>query len=180
MEVPEVFIVWWTQNASSNFDLASLSNVNRQWRRIVVQAILEQAQRENVSSTVLLLPSMVRAILNSDATARIHSLQHDEQDTFCAAWFHPAGIQMQQLPIAGDVWDYENETVNGAFAPSGAPFYAGSEEERPRNSPRGRSMLRGRQEGPLCSHEWQGYREPMDVLEPFGYAEHFVQVRGGV
>lgn len=185
MQVPEVFVAWWTRHASSNVDLANLSNVNRQWRNIVVNVLLEQAEEEQVSSSsLLLLPSMLRGILTGTTAPSNH-----ENDTFCAAWFHPSGIQIQQLGLVtgGEVWDFEGEDTT--FAPSGGAFYGGSDEERPRRSrnfssaSRGRSLLRrheeqqqAQQEGPLCSHEWQGYRHPMDVLESFGYAEHFVQV----
>jgi hypothetical protein len=161
MEPPEIFIEWWAEFVSSNVALASLSNVNRSWRRIVIRVLLEQAQREKDVS-LLLLPSMLRAILTKN-----NATQHDK-DTFCAAWFHPAGIQIQSLQAAGDAWEHEGESEI-LFAPSGVPFYAGSEDERPR----GRALRRP--EGPLCSHEWQGYRDPVDVLEPFGYAPYFVE-----
>jgi hypothetical protein len=166
MEPPEIFIEWWAEFVSSNVALASLSNVNRSWRRIVIRVLLEQAQREKDVS-LLLLPSMLRAILTKN-----NATQHDK-DTFCAAWFHPAGIQIQSLQAAGDAWEHEGESEI-LFAPSGVPFYAGSEDERPR----GRALRRP--EGPLCSHEWQGYRDPVDVLEPFGYAPYFVEVSSSV
>jgi len=167
MEIPELFVEWWAHYASSNTDLASLSNVNRKWRGIVVRVLLEQ--EKNSSSTLLLLPSMVRSIMAANDTH-----ETEEKETFCAAWFHPAGIQIQQLAVPGEVRDDGDD----GFAPSGVPFYAGSEDERTERSgrsPRGRTRVR-QPEGPLCSHEWQGYRDPMDVLDPFGYASHFVEV----
>lgn len=186
MVVPEVFIEWWAQHASSNTDLANLSNINRQWRRIVIQTLLEQDQKED-NKTLLLLPSMISRILSKESAASTGSThqQRDEQDTFCAAWFHPAGIQIQQLNVTDHVWEYEGERGEMAFAPGGVPFYGGSEEEvltgrfgvQTTTTSRGRTPHRQRQEGPLCSHEWQGYRDAIDVLEPFGYAPHFVEVR---
>lgn len=169
MEVPDVFIEWWTQHASSNVDLASLSNVNRKWRSIVVRILMENVGNSESKSALLLLPSMLRRTLANES--------HDkDEETFCAAWFHPAGIQIKQFHVAEGVWDDGAGDTSMQFAPSGVPFYAGSDEERrpSRPSPRGRSPHR-EQQGPLCSHEWQGYRHPMDVLEPFGYAEPFVQ-----
>lgn len=157
MEVPEVAIKWMVQHASSNVNLASLSNVNRQWRRIVTATILSTKGK-------LLLPSMVNAILFEVTTGG---------DTFCAAWFHPAGIQiLQQMSVAEDVGEEDSEK----FAPSGGQSYAGSEERRP---PPPQIIFDG-VEGSLCSHEWQGYRDPMDVLGPFGYAAVFVEVRENV
>lgn len=161
---------WATRHASSNLELARLSNVNRNWRHIVVRVILEQVENESLQMSLLLLPSMVRSMWNKT---------DEERDTFCAAWFPPEGIQIQQLPVPGELWEDGEETQ---FAPSGVPFYAGSDEERMgrrtvRSPPRSRSRTRYRQrEGPLCSHEWQGYRNPMDVLEPFEYAAAFVEV----
>ena len=183
MEVPEAFIEWWTQNAASNVDLASLSNVNRKWRNVVMRSLLNQVEesveRKNSSTpssssaSLLLLPSMLRAIMLSNSD---HKPSDDE--TFCAAWFHPAGIQIQQLNTPSDMWD---EGESDMFAPSGVPFYAGSEEEGASRalalkSPRGgRTCPLLQKERPLCSHEWRGYRNPMDVLEPFGYAAYFVE-----
>lgn len=176
MEVPVAFIEWWTEFATSNVDLARLSNVNRAWRRIVIRALLEQAQKKD-NNTLLLLPSMIRAILSEDT-----AIKQGGNDTFCAAWFHPAGIQIQQMAVVDDVWEHEAAGSGGMFAPSGVPFYEGSEEEQLtgrfgiRTIPR-RGRTPHRQEGPLCSHEWQGYREAIDVLEPFGFAPYFVEVR---
>lgn len=172
MEIPEAFIKWWTEFSSSNVDLAHLANVNRKWRRIVIKVLLEQAEKpQNDKTLLLLLPSMIRGILANETSIT----QHDN-DTFCAAWFHPKGIQIQQLQLMGDVWEHERDQM---FAPSGIPHYAGSDEELTgrfgvRTTSSGRTLVR--QEGPLCSHEWQGYRDPMNVLEPFGYAAHFVEV----
>ena len=158
MEVPEVAIKWMAQHASSNVNLASLSNVNRQWRRIVTATILS-------TKGTLLLPSMINTILSETTTGH---------DTFCAAWFHPAGIQIQQISGAENVREEEHSEK---FAPSGGQSYAGSEEGRRSSLPQ---INFDGLEGPLCSHEWRGYRAPMDVLGPFGYASAFVEVSDNV
>lgn len=74
------------------------------------------------------------------------------------------------------------------FAPGGANSYAGSEEERTRRRPKPANLsvhssptaleaqIFDKSEGILCSHEWRGYQNPTDVLQPFGYTESFVQL----
>lgn len=158
MEVLDVLIKWLVQNASSNVDLARLSNVNRTWRSHVIAAILEQAQE---GTPRLLLPSMVNFIFQQSPS---------EEETFCASWFAPAGIQIQSISKLGDTWD--TEVSDNLFAPNGEQYYPGSEEERSSV----RMDIIDQAEGPICSHEWKGFREPMDVLEPFGYTSKFVEV----
>lgn len=164
MEVPEVAVRWMAQHASSNLDLASLSNVNRQWRSITTATLLS-------SPSSLLLPSMISTILTQNS---ITVTANDKNNTFCAAWFPPAGIQIQQMDNGHGGEERVGEEESDSFAPSGSLSYAGSEEgQGPSLSAINFHEL---EEGTICSHEWRGYREDMDVLAPFGYAAAFVEV----
>jgi hypothetical protein len=103
---------------------------------------------------------MISNILTQNSTA-------NDKNTFCAAWFAPSGIQIQQLDGGVHVGEEESDS----FAPSGNLSYAGSEE-----GPSLPAIHFHGVEGTLCSHEWRGYREARDVLAPFGYAAAFVEV----
>lgn len=150
------------------------------------------------SNSLLLLPSMARYIMLQGSIA---PTRNSPTETYCLAWFHPMGIQFRRIPV--DVMDdsdnedqamveksrYRNESPQ-PFVPAGGQSYAGSDEEfkgsrrqLTRNiTPTVASInarLRRLEENDKyvnCLYQWNGYREPFEVLRPFGYTTSFVNV----
>jgi hypothetical protein len=139
---PLVAIRWIIKyNTISNVELATLSNVCRQWRRMVARCILEEYEEKEEDNNdtdmntaephvdrplpfqSLLLPSMIRE-LRSRRTSHINlSAMNVSQtlpcidDTYCVAWFHPEGIEFMQLPFEGDSnSDAERSFSTGCYA----------------------------------------------------------------
>ena len=196
MELPEPAIRWLAEHASSNTELACLSNVCKKWREIVTDALIKQAQeppvRRDGSSKFLLLPSLLRCVMRQELS--------DEQDveTYCLSWFHPDGILSKQLPLDPmDESDEEHDEIVNLqgershsprhFAPSGQESYVGSEDEaknaRKYGSRSPTPLLAGLRRNEIsgsdyayCLYQWNSYREAIDILCPFGYAPSFVQV----
>lgn len=192
--IPPIAIRWTiVHSVTSNAELATLSNVNRQWRQVVQTVLLELAVSEPTDDRpILLLESMIRRLLQQETT---------EKETFCAAWFHPSGIQQLTVSTKAPLDDDESLTsqnnahtsVSEPFAPSGGQTYEGSEEERRSSRSRVRSKRRNRSRSPasqsvrwskpedlletevVCSQEWLGLRQAVDVLAPFGYDPAFVE-----
>jgi hypothetical protein len=96
---------------------------------------------------------------------------------------------------ADSMWprDHRHDHSPEPFAPSGGPSYAGSEEEGKGSNRRNRvrsgsptplfaavgaglKKLQSATEHVSCMYQWNGYKEAMDVLKPFGYARRFVEV----
>jgi hypothetical protein len=109
MEAVEDVIVDWLLRKSllSNLEFAHLSNLSKQWRQASKRAILKQiseSKSNNGNSSLLLLPSMARFIMTSsipkvESGSIVNNNDGSQNhDTFCAAWFHPDGIQ--ELPIS--------------------------------------------------------------------------------
>ena len=144
--IPSVAVRWIIHNASSNVELASLSNISRRWRETVAQCVVDTASTEGDggSSPVarLLLPSLIRyAKANSNSVStQPEEIQRDcigkIEDTYCIAWFHPDGIRFkpikQQNPEPGRYVD--------------------------------------------VLHQWNSYSDAFDVLSPFGYSEFLIRV----
>ena len=199
MGVPEVAVRWLLRYAENNSELATLSNVCRSWRANAVAMVLELAQESLDSiklegpTSMLLLPSMVKCLLRSSEDDMVSA------DTFCIAWFDPSGMETRAVPLTANYSDDDDDSDDGLedsepFAPQGGASYAGSEEEGSRRR-RGRSRsptpllaavsagLR-RVEVPTkqarCLYQWNGYREAVDVLRPFGYSSSFVKVSFGI
>jgi hypothetical protein len=101
LAMPTVAIQWLIENASSDVDLARLSNVSREWRRLVALAVTSKN-----STSSLLLPSMVR-FANQASTPASSPLP---VDTFCAAWFAPKGIQ--HIPVSTQPLDYDSSPAS--------------------------------------------------------------------
>jgi hypothetical protein len=195
MDLPEPAIRWLALHASSNAELACISNVCRKWRKNLKKVLLEIASDslvtldDNETPSLLLLPSMVRYVMSKEMNTNNHI------ETYCLAWFNPAGIKFKQVPI-----DPESDSDEGhqtmtvkhravespqSFAPGGEQLYAGSEDEKKKNSrrqPMRSTTISARLrhgEGDKfenCLYQWDGCRTPEDVLLPFGYASAFIQV----
>lgn len=205
VQVPDVAIRWIALNsAPSNYELACLTNVNRFWRNVVKDTVIEQALDNQGGSRrqILLLPSMIRRLLALLEQNAARTPGRDE--TFCAAWFQPSGVQQLAVSLQQNIEEDEGSLVSAPqtsisepFAPSGNQTYEGSADEDDKRSTRSRHRSRHRRnrsrspaslsirwtktveeevvEGNvLCCPEWRGLRLPMEVLAPFGYAETFV------
>mmetsp|Transcript_25790 Transcript_25790/g.63158 ORF Transcript_25790/g.63158 Transcript_25790/m.63158 type:complete len:639 (-) Transcript_25790:34-1950(-) len=197
MDLPEPAFRWLLENAASNEELASISNVCRSWRENISDEIWKQVEnseknngQSETTQQILLLPSILRCIIRDDLTDKGTS------ETFCLSWFHPYGIQTRQIPLdpAYDTEDDDDEVAYRGgrrigspnhFAPSGQTSYVGSEEEgkpgdRKQNSrmiaPVGsRHTRRPKCEYVHCMYQWDSYKEATEVLRPFGFASSFVK-----
>jgi hypothetical protein len=162
MHPPLELVDWLVQNAMSNVELASISNVCHEWRNRAMHALAKpsSSNHNNSVSSALLLPSM----LASETTAAV---------TFCAAWLPPEGIQSFQVPLDSDSDDDDDDDDETLFAPSGAQSYPLDQQEYRQH------LLRSNSSSPAptikASHEWMGYSKAWEVLEPFGYARVFVE-----
>jgi hypothetical protein len=137
--------------AVSNVELAKVSNVSSVWREVVKKVVLEQALQSKASPTdppLLLLPSMVRHLVliqgDQRSTSKAEKLYCDE--TFCAAWFHPDGIQekiflteqqaqAQRDEMLDDVGTNSAQSpahtsLSEPFAPNGEQTYEASDTEQ--------------------------------------------------
>lgn len=193
--------------AASNVELAKVSNVSSVWRNAVKKVVLEQALQSKASPTdppLLLLPSMVRHLVliqgDQRSTLKAEKLYSDE--TFCAAWFHPDGIQekicLTEPEVQTQINDFLGDiraqspahtSLSEPFAPNGKETYDASDTEisKQRNN---RSTARSKSPSASpsmkrsppnadetyvsCAYEWRGLREPFQVLCNFGYTKSFV------
>jgi hypothetical protein len=137
-------------SAVSNVELAKVSNVSSVWRKVVQKVVLEQALQSKASPTdppLLLLPSMVRHLVliqgDQRSTSKAENLYFDE--TFCAAWFHPDGIQEKVFVAEPQAQEHINSfldeirtntaqspahtSMSEPFAPSGEQTYEASDTE---------------------------------------------------
>ncbi len=201
MELPDSAIRLLVLHTSSNADLACISNVCRKWREVTTNTILEIARKsldqgkDGDAMSLLLLTSMVRHVMSNEKDT------NNDIESYCLAWFTPAGIRFKPLPIDpqdgsdedGDhvmmARDHRGEDSPHAFAPGGEQLYAGSEDEK-KNSRRQPSRsstptvnslnARLRRAGAAnvinCLYQWDGLRNAEDVLAPFGYAHVFIKV----
>jgi hypothetical protein len=109
---------------------------------------------------------------------------------FCLAWFAPSGIQITAVSLDDDCDAEDPDEFRFDFArvhecsASGATkvdvknesnINGSRETQRPRKKPTRQSSSSS--QSVSCCHEWRGYRHPMEVLAPFGYATSFVRVR---
>lgn len=125
---------------TSNVDLGRLSNVNRSWRDVVTSVILEQATfKAAPSGPMLLLPSMAAELIRKNAEDKNSSSTMDgsgssgaaggagantaedaqstsnnksphQEETFCAAWFGPEGVQLLDLDAEQQPSDEEESS----------------------------------------------------------------------
>jgi len=203
MTIPLPCLVWIVYNASTNVELATLSNVSHSWREIVVQCIIravgeeEEEEEGRVLSALipppslfcrLLLPSMIRYYFCQNSS-RSHSSQekyHEqkykqqqqiEEETYCVAWFHPDGIKFKQLPILED--DNNNDTLdlgerNQNTGGSMASKQSTSSPSRSVDVAHNRQNNDKTIETISCVYQWNGYSAAIDVLKPFGYTPSFL------
>lgn len=199
MELPDSAIQLLVLFASSNTDLASLSNVCRKWREITTKSILDlsrnslQTGDEEGPTSLLLVASMVRYLMSNEKDT------NNDLESYCLAWFTPSGIRFKSLHIDprdnSDLEDqvqtridYQNEDPPQGFAPAGELPYAGSEDEKMNsrrqpsrsatptvNSLSARLQRAGSPNTVNCLYQWDGLRNPEDVLAPFGYAHVFLK-----
>jgi hypothetical protein len=144
LSVEDIVVEWLLRFSSlSNVDFAHLSNLSQRWRQASKRAILEQATtaKDICDAPLLLLPSMVRYIISTAKTngeSNDNSNSGTQRDTFCAAWFHPDGIQELPISLNGTLSimsasddDYSHTTSKSipAFSPTGEPIYDNSDKD---------------------------------------------------
>ena len=203
--IPDVAIQWIVQySCETNSNLAAVSNVNRKWRALV-QAVLgdmllsvadsskmsiesnDSESRTNISQykylSRLLLPEMALEIVRKFQTTNQNGfLKSPNEASFCLAWFPPEGIQVQK--INGDA--YSDEEL---FSSDGSDAFGESSDDdneemafyRERLQQRANELKSGHSDHDFitsCSHEWQGYRDAIDILAPLGFSTMFIQVSG--
>jgi hypothetical protein len=182
--VEDLVVLWCLRYASlSNVEFAHLSNVSKRWREAAQRAVVEQVSSPNVGETLLLLPSMVRYIMASNSSltgeAKLDTVCDDptflgdnnrhntagqeldkdqkNHDTFCAAWFHPSGIQEFRISLSNNATsisisddDHSQSTsksphVVPAFAPNGEPTYEASDNDDNKDDARSSKSSRKQQ-----------------------------------
>jgi hypothetical protein len=140
--VPHVALHWFLQyNCTSNSDLASVSNVNRRWRKITFtflkDAFQAKVEEKSASSDIhmegsqdeksgnssnnpgiyrLLLPDMAIEIARRRLAAMNYSshLTSQESEAFCLAWFHPKGIQLRTIDLSDNCY-HDDYSISSEF-----------------------------------------------------------------
>lgn len=152
---------------------------------------------------LLLLPSMVRYVLcqqkSTDNNVESFCIAwfHPDGMEIKQLSLDPADASDDESDTEhpDSLWpgDHRLDHSPEPFAPSGGPSYAGSEEEGKGSNRRNRlrsgsptplfaavgaglKNLQAATEEVSCMHQWNGYKEAMDVLKPFEYARRFVEV----
>jgi len=115
--------------------------------------------------TSLLLPSIIRYVKDGKDQNNPRYFTSNSTDTFCAAWFHPDGIQTVEVPID----PLHNSTATGTSRIS--LLYSG---KIVRGGQRNRNGINNRNIRDSC-YEWRGYRNADQILAPFGYSKLFVE-----
>lgn len=179
--VPDVALEWilnWS--CSSNTYLATMSNVCRQWRNIILEylkghfdAALEGPRTMTRNPLKgLLLPDMALEIAKRRLTGMKCSslLLQQESDAFCLAWFHPRGIKVRTVDVAENFEESSSSSSEGDKDEMLSYKFHLKKASR-KLKKRGKMSL----EFKTVAEEWQGYRNATDVLFPFGYATAFVR-----
>ncbi|GFH51280.1 hypothetical protein CTEN210_07756 [Chaetoceros tenuissimus] len=162
-------------NGLNNTELAILSNVSVEWRNVVLSEMkhtLQSLVYENHVSNLknLLLPDMGFEIVKRRLAEKniTNQIVRNDSDSFCLAWFHPRGIKIKTLDVAEDFdesssSDDDNGVVN-------FKSHLRNATSRLKNR-----KIKASSEFKTVADEWQGYRNAMDILIPFGYATAFVR-----
>lgn len=189
----ELVLLRWmlaSPRSLSNTELASISNLNRSWREATKQAILEEASGPMRIAPLLLLPSMVRNILqyrpaspsfeNSKALqGAMTSCCPSEDETFCAAWFAPEGVREIEICLR-DESTVRDPSVSVNCTPQPQPtqhqhasfsFMLAQVENAGQQV--GVDKVQEEEFVSVCV-EWKGYSTAMQVLQPFSYDAPFV------
>lgn len=147
--VPSVAVRWIVYNSTStNVELAAYSNISRAWREIVVECLDEIIGDEPESSAfaTLLLPSWIRHFCASRSNLASFGQTHKHEET------------------KDDIEKKDTYCV-AWFHPDGIR----SKTLTPRNSSPKAAGIR-------VLYQWDGYREAIDVLSPFGYSNSLIRV----
>ena len=156
-----VALSWFLHNnCTSNVQLAAISNVCRDWRKIASDAVaseaLELAENDNSSEQ----SSTLRALLVTDMARglviRQKGLVEDDNTdgSFCLAWFAPSGIQLTSVSMEDDDDDNDDDAHVVSITKT---TQSNSSSKRV-----------------TCCNEWRGYTHASEVLIPLGYATSFV------
>lgn len=192
MEAIRIVIRWILVHGTSNVEIAVLSNVCRGWSELVHDELIAQAFAETLHSShsLLLVPSMLRFIIRHSERPGEAKLSRDgseRNETFCAAWFRPDGIQEKyvRLNVSKDeellhihkmvVGKFQKllHTVSGkkGFNLLDEAFTS-DEDELVRNVLN--VAIAPKETCVPIMEEWRGIRLPMEVLESFLYRADFV------
>jgi hypothetical protein len=138
-DVEDIIALWCLRYAAlSNVELAHLSNCSKRWRQAAHHAIVEQSSHPREGETLLLLPSIVRYIMSSEAMddAIIHfsgsresepGKRQEHRDTFCAAWFEPDGIRELRVSLTsnGIISVNDEDLSHNNLSPKSSPSVFG-------------------------------------------------------
>ena len=218
-DVPLVAIRWVVDNTFTNVELAVLSNVSRGWREIVAQRIVDTVSPEGDKKkpsvppafSYLLLPSILRHFYSSrvdlqQARASPSKQQHEKEETYCAAWFHPDGIKFEQISIVklsqeicAEDQQPQQRVVPANSAALAKKKSAAGEGKDPlladhkflftKSNVRLDQITAASTRPKSCPasdditdwgasvlYQWDGYSEAIDILGPFGYTRRFLRV----
>lgn len=178
-------VTWYLQNAChSNVQLATITNVCRQWRIIALGNVAAEA--------------VALATGCDDAEGELRGAGENSFEPDSAQLANPSASSVQRLMItdmARELVGLQQHDVNGEraeratpnntkscgsfclawFAPSGIQIVPIPIDDEDEDEDDGDSDAAGTRHVTCCS-EWRGYRHATEVLIPFGYSTDFVQV----
>lgn len=184
-DAQKIAVKWCLHNTcTSNSELATLSNVCKQWREIATDAIASEAivasrGEGNKTSFIrqLMITDMARVLVvrkqqneqanikssdaDKDLTNKTSSttIRSQKDSNFCLAWFAPSGIQTLSVSLDDDDYDdYDDAEASGGRGRKPVSVNAKSSKKV------------------TCCSEWRGYRHANEVLVPFGYSTNFISV----
>lgn len=157
-------------NCTSNVQLAAISNVCRDWRKIVTDAVAREAlelvynnddllsEQQSSSSTLktLLVTDMARGLVIRQKGSTEDS---NTDGSFCLAWFAPSGIQLTSVHLEDDD-DGNNDDDDDGHS------NVVSITKTTKSNGTGKRVT--------CCNEWRGYTHASEVLIPLGYATSFI------
>lgn len=160
-----VALSWFLHNnCTSNVQLGAISNVCRDWRKIVTDAVATEAlelanNNDDLSSEqsstlqTLLVTDMARGLVIRQKGSKEDS---NTDGSFCLAWFAPSGIQLTSVSLEDDDDNGNDDDGHNVVSITKATKSNGS----------GKRVT--------CCNEWRGYTHASDVLIPMGYATSFI------
>jgi hypothetical protein len=190
-------------SVTADVELARLSNVCRSWRRYIhnilltasessMQKLHQQQSQKSLydlytasKACQLLLPSMVRHLLRKQDNQESPEHKSTAPERFCAAWFPSEGIQALLFDPNSECSTPPEDFFLDSDMQAGTPGHltqgcnplssASKSPNAPSLASRNKKPAPGVVKPILCCPEWRGYRQPYDVLRPFGYAITFVK-----
>ena len=193
-DAQKIAVKWCLHNTcTSNSELATLSNVCKQWREIATDAIASEAivasrgegSMENSYNTSLSTKtSFIRQLMITDmARELVVRKQQNEQAKIKGG---DANKDLTNKTSSTTVRSQKDSNFCLAwFAPSGIQTLSVSLDDDDYDDDAEASGGRGRKPVSVnaksskkvtCCSEWRGYRHANEVLVPFGYSTNFISV----